>query len=79
VDRIVHPVCNHGVQHLVSRGVLLADQEVAGTEDGAAGELDADRLPDQIQLVHDVKDTLPGGGVLDPEVDTVRVLVTTRN
>jgi hypothetical protein len=63
--RVSHPVCYHGVQHLVSCGVRLPDQKVAGVEDGAAGELDADRLPDQVQLVHDVKDPLPGGGVLD--------------
>ncbi len=79
VNRIVHPVRYHCVQHLVSGGVLLTGQEVAGTDDGAAGELDADRLPDQVQLVHDVKDTLSGGGVLDDEVDAVCFAVTTGN
>ncbi len=79
MDRIVHPVGYHGVQHLVSRGVLLADQEVAGAEDSAAGKLDADRLPDQVQLVHDVEDTLSGCGILDDEIDAVRVVVTARN
>jgi hypothetical protein len=76
VDRIIHPIRYHSVQHLVSSGVLLAGQEVAGAEDSAAGEFDADRLPDQVQLVHDVKDTLSGGGVLDDEVDAVCVTVT---
>ncbi len=75
VDRIVHPVRYHSVQHLVSGGVLLTDQEVAGAEDDAVGEFDADCLPDQVQLVHDVEDTLSGGGVLDDEVDAVCVTV----
>ncbi len=52
-------------------GVLLTDQEVAGAEDGAVGELDAHRLPDQVKLIHDVEDTLSCCGVLDDEVHAV--------
>jgi hypothetical protein len=78
MDRVTHPVCYHSVQDLVSRGAALPDQQVAGVEHGAVGELDADRLPDQVQLVHDVELPLPDDVVLDNEVDTVLVVFTTR-
>jgi hypothetical protein len=42
--------------------------------------IDADRLPNQVQLVHDVnvKYPLPGDVILDNEVDAVPFVITTR-
>jgi hypothetical protein len=38
VDRVTNPVCYHSVQRLVSCGARLPGQQVAGVEDGAAGD-----------------------------------------
>ncbi len=62
----------------MSRGATLPGQQVAGVDHGAVGELDADRLADQVQLVHDVKHPLPGDVVLDNEIDAMTVVFTAR-
>ncbi len=71
--RVAHPVGDHGVQNFMPGGAGLAGQQVACVDDGARRELDAHCPADHLELVHDVEHPLPGGVVLDNQVDTVAV------
>jgi hypothetical protein len=50
-----------------------------GVDHRAGGELDAGRLADHLQFIHDVKHTLSGDVILDNQVDTEAVVVTARH
>ncbi len=79
MNGVAHPVGDHGVQDLMPCGSIIPCQQIAGVDHSTCRELDADSLADHLQLIHEVEDALPGGVILDHQVDAVAAVLAAGN